>query len=84
MNNMKSTFDLFLTKLEGVNNLEEGRATARCPAHDDQSPSLSITNVGEKVLLHCHAGCEYKDIITADLGRTQGHNLCRHTTDTGT
>jgi AAA domain len=32
---------------------------ARCPFHDDTSPSLSISN-GEdgRVLVHCHAGCE--------------------------
>lgn len=37
--------------------------TACCPAHDDQSPSLSIKEAGTKVLLHCHAGCKYTDVI---------------------
>jgi len=32
---------------------------ARCPAHEDEKPSLSITEAkGGKVLIHCHAGCE--------------------------
>ena len=37
---------------------------ARCPAHDDRSPSLAICErkVG-KVLVHCHAGCEQRDVI---------------------
>lgn len=41
-----------------------------CPAHDDHTPSLSVTegNTG-KVLLHCHAGCRYPSIIAA-LGIT--------------
>lgn len=36
---------------------------ARCPAHDDQHASLSIgTGDDGKLLLKCHAGCEYVDI----------------------
>jgi len=40
--------------------------TARCPAHDDRTPSLSI-NTGEngKVLVHCHAGCPQERVIQA-------------------
>lgn len=40
--------------------------TARCPAHDDRNPSLSIRN-GEAgtLLLHCFAGCAYHDIRSA-------------------
>src|SRR5260370_27954879 len=30
---------------------------ARCPAHDDRNPSLSINQRDGKWLLHCHAGC---------------------------
>jgi DNA primase len=38
---------------------------ARCPAHDDRNPSLSIREVEGKVLLHCHAGCSQRDVIDA-------------------
>ena len=39
---------------------------ARCPAHDDHTPSLSITEGdGGRVLLCCHAGCTYEQIIAA-------------------
>ena len=31
---------------------------ARCPAHDDHEPSLSIEGGGGKVLVRCHAGCD--------------------------
>lgn len=42
---------------------------ARCPAHDDRSPSLSIsTGKDGKVLVRCHAGCDQRDVIAA-LGR---------------
>lgn len=39
--------------------------TARCPAHDDREPSLSIRDADGKVLVHCHAGCEQRDVIVA-------------------
>ena len=36
---------------------------AKCPAHDDRNPSLSIREGdGGKVLLKCHAGCDWKDV----------------------
>jgi hypothetical protein len=44
--------------------------TARCPAHDDQEPSLSIgLGRGDLVLLNCHAGCRTEDVVAA-LGLT--------------
>ena len=36
---------------------------AKCPAHDDNNPSLSLREVDGKVLLHCHAGCRQRDVI---------------------
>lgn len=39
---------------------------ARCPVHEDRSPSLSIsTGKGGKVLVRCHAGCDQRDLIAA-------------------
>jgi putative DNA primase/helicase len=39
--------------------------TARCPAHDDSNPSLSLTEADGKVLVHCHAGCDQDRVIDA-------------------
>jgi hypothetical protein len=36
---------------------------AHCPAHDDKQASLSITQEGDKVLVHCHAGCPQTAVI---------------------
>jgi hypothetical protein len=39
---------------------------ARCPAHDDRNPSLSIKEAEDgKVLVHCHAGCATPDVVRA-------------------
>ena len=38
---------------------------AKCPAHEDSNPSLSIREDGGKVLLHCHAGCSQRDVVEA-------------------
>lgn len=41
--------------------------SSRCPAHDDSNPSLSISErtLGGSVLIHCHAGCENKNVLDA-------------------
>jgi putative DNA primase/helicase len=40
--------------------------TARCPAHDDHRPSLSISEGNDqRILLHCHAGCRPEAIVRA-------------------
>jgi RecA/RadA recombinase len=36
-----------------------------CPAHDDKSPSLSVTEAADKVLFHCHAGCAPESVCEA-------------------
>ena len=39
---------------------------ARCPAHDDREPSLSIRDADDgKVLVRCHAGCDQERVIAA-------------------
>lgn len=36
---------------------------ARCPAHDDRNPSLSISERGGRILVYCHAGCSQDAVI---------------------
>ncbi len=55
----------FLAQCEGVRSRADGW-TARCPAHKDRSPSLSITAGDDgRVLLYCHAGCSTKAVVRA-------------------
>jgi len=42
---------------------------AKCPAHEDSNPSLSIGEKDGKVLVHCHAGCSQRDLIEALCAR---------------
>ncbi|MCK4601367.1 MAG: hypothetical protein KAU28_02805, partial [Phycisphaerae bacterium] len=55
-----------LSRLKKVKGAGHGKWSALCPAHADKKPSLSV-GLGDngKVLLHCHAGCDVKDIIAA-------------------
>ncbi|MBM3520612.1 MAG: virulence-associated protein E, partial [Alphaproteobacteria bacterium] len=47
-----------------------GGWTARCPAHDDRIPSLSLTDTQDgKVLVRCQAGCEQERVIASLRGR---------------
>jgi len=38
---------------------------ARCPAHEDRSPSLSFRDGQRGLLLHCWAGCRVEEIASA-------------------
>ena len=57
--------DKIITLLEGVKTTGQDRWIARCPAHDDRSPSLAIKEVDDRLLLHCFAGCETYEIVSA-------------------
>lgn len=54
-----------LSKLNGVIVAGPDRWYARCPAHDDKTPSLSIRQAPDKILLHCFAGCQPEQILAA-------------------
>jgi hypothetical protein len=53
------------SRLEGIRPSGDGYV-ARCPAHDDRSPSLSVSVSDDgKLLLHCHAGCDQQAVLDA-------------------
>ena len=64
-----------------------GSWMARCPAHKDRKPSLSISASNDgKVLVHCHAGCDQRDVIAAlrelglweTTGTSEGRSAATH------
>ena len=55
-----------LDRLEGVKQSGHNRWTARCSAHEDRSPSLSIRETDEGILrIKCFAGCGGAEIMNA-------------------
>lgn len=58
-----------LPSLESVHTRGQGRWSAKCPAHADTSPSLTIAEGEKGVLLKCWAGCSLEE-IAGTLGLT--------------
>jgi len=54
-----------MTAAEIVKALGGKNGTARCPAHKDRTPSLSVSERDGKLLVHCHAGCSQADVWAA-------------------
>jgi len=52
-----------LSKLDKVRKTGTDSWSARCPAHEDKGPSLSVRNSDGKILLHCFCGCSVPEII---------------------
>ena len=60
------SLERLINRLDGVRETGYGKYVARCPAHDDRSPSLAIKDCGDgRILLHDFAGCETEDILSA-------------------
>jgi hypothetical protein len=55
-----------------------------CPAHDDPTPSLSVTEKDGKILVYCHGGCPQDRVLSAlkekglwPSGKGAGHTPLR-------
>lgn len=61
-----SPIDTMLSHLEGVRRTGNGTWLARCPAHADKRPSLSLRECDSgAVLIHCFAGCAAHEVVGA-------------------
>lgn len=59
--------DELLSRLDGVRG-RNGAWSARCPAHADRSPSLSVKALEDgRILMHCFGGCG-TDAVLGALG----------------
>jgi hypothetical protein len=55
-----------LERLDGVRKTGSDKYVARCPAHADKTPSLSVREMSDgRVLIHCFGGCETEDVLAA-------------------
>jgi hypothetical protein len=58
--------DAVLCRVTEIRSTGAARWLARCPAHDDRDPSLSIRELPDgRVLLYCFAGCATADVLDA-------------------
>ncbi|MBU1023676.1 hypothetical protein KKC82_05280, partial [bacterium] len=75
--------DDFLNELSNVRKTSSGWM-ASCPAHEDENPSLSISEGSDCILIKCHAGCEpeyimqsiglsMKDLFLNSNGKSYNH-----------
>ncbi|MCU7933053.1 MAG: hypothetical protein KZQ90_19845 [Candidatus Thiodiazotropha sp. (ex Codakia rugifera)] len=63
---MTAPIDHVINRLEKVRSVGSGRYLSRCPAHEDRSPSLSVSEGDDgRVLIRCFAGCGVPDIVAA-------------------
>lgn len=70
-----------LSRLDRIKQTGPDTYQARCPAHDDNGPSLTIRETEDgKVLVHCFSGCSVHEIVSAigleisDLFPPRRHN----------
>ncbi len=60
------SIETLISRLDGVKETGHGKYVARCPAHDDKSPSLAIKECGDgRILIYDFAGCETEDVLAA-------------------
>lgn len=58
--------DTLLSRLDRVKRTGPDRYIARCPAHEDKGPSLSIRALADgRTLVHCFGGCDVSDVLAA-------------------
>ena len=58
-------FDDLLARFEDVRPRADSYV-ARCPAHEDDTPSLALRETPDgRILLHCFAGCDVTDILAS-------------------
>jgi hypothetical protein len=62
-----SNINRLLDSLSDVRETGDGQWQARCPAHDDQRASLSVSSLNGdgKIGVHCHANCATDDVLAA-------------------
>ena len=54
-----------LRHFDGVKKLNASSYQCRCPVHTDNRASLTVSESHGKILLHCHAGCDTREVLEA-------------------
>ena len=64
MSSIQENWNLLWSKLKQVEQNNNG-ISALCPSHDDKNPSLTASYTDEKILVRCHAGCTFEEIVSS-------------------
>ena len=77
----------FIERLDCARQTGSGRWIARCPAHEDRSPSLSVRELEDgRTLIHCFGGCDVQAVVEGldvlesrfrELMERGGRNICQ-------
>lgn len=57
------TIQEVLSYFNKVKQLKSNSYQCQCPCHNDKTASLTISYENNRILMHCHAGCNINDIL---------------------
>ena len=61
---LSKNWNLFCSKLEQVK-LNKNGILSLCPSHNDKNRSLTASCTEERILVKCHTGCTFEEIVSA-------------------
>ena len=62
METINQTFNRIVEQTKATSTGTGGQYSGLCPAHNDSSPSLSLTLTEDRILIKCHSGCSIDQI----------------------
>ena len=62
METINQTFNRIVGQTKATSTGAGGQFSGLCPAHEDSSPSLSLTLIEDRILIKCHSGCSIDQI----------------------
>ena len=70
------TAEQIANSLPKCRRLKPDEYKACCPAHDDNSPSLSISQKSDSVLVYCWSGCSQSEVLGRRIASDITERLC--------
>ena len=64
METINQTFNRIVEQTKATSTGTGGQYSGLCPAHNDSSPSLSLTQTEDRILIKCHSGCNIKKVCS--------------------
>ena len=83
METINQTFNRIVEQTKATFTGSGGQYSGLCPAHNDRSPSLSLTLTEDRILIKCHSGCSINEICSG-FGIKKSDLFRRCETDTKT